>query len=603
MGHSVERRNAETEWGTEWLRHRVSIVVPTLDGAATLPALLDAVAGQQAPFSFEVVAVDSGSADGSLDLLEGRVARLVRIERASFDHGLTRNRGIEAARGELVVLTVQDAVPASPGWLASLVAPLLDDSSVAGTYARQVAAARREPLGAGVPVQVAGRQSGPASAPAADARRVRAARAGGAAARVRLRQRVLLHPAVGLGGPSFQGHADGRGPRVGPRRSAGRSRARLRAGRGRRAFARAVRASRAEAHAPAARAAGRAVRPAPRAGHAEPGPRDRRDGGGARAAGGVAPAARRGAGARRWRSPGRWGSTSARATRGRSRRSEGRADARADRRARLSARGGGGTELYTHDLVRALAWRFADEICVLTREDDPSRPEYAVRREQRDGIEIVWINHGYRACRSFEDSYRHARVARIGAAVAAGWRPDVAHVHHLTHLSTKLVPDLARRGVPVVCTLNDYWLICHRGQLFDLDERRCEGRTRRLPAVRARRARRLGRRRAGALVAAAGAQAARAGRRRGTPRRAAAAAALGAGAGRRASAARLAACGRLVPHVSVFLAPRRRCASGTLTFGIPGDKLVLQEQGIDQSRLAGLPRRPEIACASASSGA
>jgi len=116
----------------------VSIVVPTLDGAATLPALLDAVAAQRAPFAHEVVAVDSGSSDGTLELLEARADRLVRVERAAFDHGLTRNLGVEAARGDLVVLMVQDAVPASPDWLASLVAPLLEDASVAGAYARQV---------------------------------------------------------------------------------------------------------------------------------------------------------------------------------------------------------------------------------------------------------------------------------------------------------------------------------------------------------------------------------------------------------------------------------------------------------------------------------
>jgi len=116
----------------------VSIVIPTLDGAATLPGLLDAIAAQRTDLPVEIVAVDSGSTDGTVDLLRGRVGRLVQVERAAFDHGLTRNLGVEAARGDLVVLTVQDAVPASPYWLAALVAPLLEDTRLAGTYARQV---------------------------------------------------------------------------------------------------------------------------------------------------------------------------------------------------------------------------------------------------------------------------------------------------------------------------------------------------------------------------------------------------------------------------------------------------------------------------------
>jgi rhamnosyltransferase len=55
----------------------------------------------------------------------------------AFNHGLTRNAAIEQARGELVVLLVQDAVPANDSWLAALTAPLLADARLAGTFARQ----------------------------------------------------------------------------------------------------------------------------------------------------------------------------------------------------------------------------------------------------------------------------------------------------------------------------------------------------------------------------------------------------------------------------------------------------------------------------------
>jgi glycosyltransferase involved in cell wall biosynthesis/GT2 family glycosyltransferase len=116
----------------------VSIVIPTLNGAATLPAALDAIAAQRAEFDFEVVAVDSGSTDGTVELLAGRTDRLLRVPPGTFNHGLTRNHGIADSRGELVVLLVQDAVPASERWLAELVAPLREDSAVAGSYARQI---------------------------------------------------------------------------------------------------------------------------------------------------------------------------------------------------------------------------------------------------------------------------------------------------------------------------------------------------------------------------------------------------------------------------------------------------------------------------------
>jgi rhamnosyltransferase len=124
----------------------VSIVLPTFNGAATLPALLDAIDRQRADFSFEVVAVDSSSTDGTAELLRGRVDRFVSISGEAFDHGLTRNTGVEHARGDFVVLMVQDAVPSSDYWLATLVAPLRADPSVAGVYARQLPRPEASPL-------------------------------------------------------------------------------------------------------------------------------------------------------------------------------------------------------------------------------------------------------------------------------------------------------------------------------------------------------------------------------------------------------------------------------------------------------------------------
>jgi rhamnosyltransferase len=117
---------------------RASIVLVTRNGAATLPAVLDAIARQKFSGGIEVVAVDSSSTDGSAELLGARVDQMVTIAPASFNHGLTRNLAIERSRAETVVLLVQDAVPASDTWLEALVAPLEADPAVAGTFARQI---------------------------------------------------------------------------------------------------------------------------------------------------------------------------------------------------------------------------------------------------------------------------------------------------------------------------------------------------------------------------------------------------------------------------------------------------------------------------------
>ena len=115
----------------------VSIVIPTLNGGETLRRLLASLVEQDGGFEREIVAVDSGSTDGTVDVLCDHGATVLSIAPSAFNHGVTRNAALERARGECSVLMVQDAVPASRDWLTALVAPLMEDEGLAGTFARQ----------------------------------------------------------------------------------------------------------------------------------------------------------------------------------------------------------------------------------------------------------------------------------------------------------------------------------------------------------------------------------------------------------------------------------------------------------------------------------
>jgi len=138
----------------------------------------------------------------------------------------------------------------------------------------------------------------------------------------------------------------------------------------------------------------------------------------------------------------------------------------------------GGTEVYTRELARALATPGTppgDEVIVLTRDADPCRPEYSVSRRADGPVRVVGINNTFQACVSFEDSYANPALLQIAMREMAAVAPDVVHVQHLTCLSTGLPAGAAALGVPVVMTLNDYWMVCHRGQLFDLNRESCDG--------------------------------------------------------------------------------------------------------------------------------
>ncbi len=125
---------------------RLSVIVPVLDGGDGLGRLLAGLAIQQLRGGWELIAVDSGSRDGSMERLLDSPARVFATPRGRFGHGRTRNAAIDRARAPFVVLLSQDATPAAPDLLSGLLTPLELDPLLAGSYARQCAPAGTDPL-------------------------------------------------------------------------------------------------------------------------------------------------------------------------------------------------------------------------------------------------------------------------------------------------------------------------------------------------------------------------------------------------------------------------------------------------------------------------
>ena len=122
-------------------RPTVSVVIPTLNAGIQFGQLLAALRSQRLSGSVEILVIDSGSCDGSIELARAAGASVTSIPRRFFHHGRTRNHAIQVSRGEFVVMTVQDALPVDDSWLARLLAPLLEFPVVAGSYGLQAAPA------------------------------------------------------------------------------------------------------------------------------------------------------------------------------------------------------------------------------------------------------------------------------------------------------------------------------------------------------------------------------------------------------------------------------------------------------------------------------
>lgn len=103
----------------------ISVALLTRNGGESLSDVLDVLAEQICSWPHEVVAVDSGSTDGTLEALERAKARVYSIKPSDFRFGPTRQYCFSLTRGKVIVTVSQDAVPIGKDWLQRMVEPIL----------------------------------------------------------------------------------------------------------------------------------------------------------------------------------------------------------------------------------------------------------------------------------------------------------------------------------------------------------------------------------------------------------------------------------------------------------------------------------------------
>ena len=116
-----------------------SIVIRAFNEEKHLGKLLTGIQEQNYP-NREIILVDSGSTDRTLEIASQFSVKVVRIDSAEFTFGRSLNRGIEAASGEFVVIISAHCYPTYPDWLDQLIVPFEDDR-VAISYGKQRGAA------------------------------------------------------------------------------------------------------------------------------------------------------------------------------------------------------------------------------------------------------------------------------------------------------------------------------------------------------------------------------------------------------------------------------------------------------------------------------
>ena len=116
----------------------VSIVIRTFNEEKFLSECLQAVCSQNYQGPVEILIVDSGSTDRTLEIAGKFNTKIVSISKVDFTFGRSLNQGCIESKGEIIVILSAHCIPINQNWLEFLINPILNETSEY-SYGRQLA--------------------------------------------------------------------------------------------------------------------------------------------------------------------------------------------------------------------------------------------------------------------------------------------------------------------------------------------------------------------------------------------------------------------------------------------------------------------------------
>ena len=111
---------------------KISAIILTFDEELNLEQCLKNIVGLVS----EIVIVDSGSTDKTLEIANKFPVKIISISKEEFTFGRSLNRGVEAAAGDFCVMTSSHCFPTNEHWLQNIVAPF-ESNEVVLVYGKQ----------------------------------------------------------------------------------------------------------------------------------------------------------------------------------------------------------------------------------------------------------------------------------------------------------------------------------------------------------------------------------------------------------------------------------------------------------------------------------
>ena len=112
----------------------ISVIVPACNAENTVRGCLDSLMNQHYPEEYEVIVIDDGSTDTTPRIVE-EYEKVRLIKQGNAGPAAARNRGAAEAKGDIILFTDSDCVPA-PDWIAEMVKPFKENAEVVGVKGR-----------------------------------------------------------------------------------------------------------------------------------------------------------------------------------------------------------------------------------------------------------------------------------------------------------------------------------------------------------------------------------------------------------------------------------------------------------------------------------
>lgn len=119
---------------------KASVIIPTWNAGEVFKRVIERLLEQRAPWKYEILVVDSGSTDGTVEFVKSHPeVTLHTIPNSEFQHGRTRNLAISLTRGEFIAVLTQDALPVDEFWLYNMVTSVEHYPKAAGGFGKHFA--------------------------------------------------------------------------------------------------------------------------------------------------------------------------------------------------------------------------------------------------------------------------------------------------------------------------------------------------------------------------------------------------------------------------------------------------------------------------------